>query len=189
MTVRIRRTETTHDGWLTVRVATLAGDDGVEFTREIEDHGHGVTVLPYDPHRKTALLVRMPRAPVLFGGETEPLIEAPAGLIDPDEDPQDCARREALEETGVVLHGLEPAGRMWTMPGVSTERMDMFLAPYAAEDRTEAGGGLAEEHENISVIEMPLADLAGLADRNALPDMKTLALLLTLRVRHPALFG
>ncbi len=189
MTVRIRRVETAHGGWLKVRVATLAGDDGVEYAREVEDHGNGVTVLPYDPERKTALLVRMPRAPVLFGGECEHLLEAPAGLMEAGEDPGEGARREAMEEAGVALDALEPAGKLWTMPGVSTERMDLFLAPYRAEDRTQAGGGLADEHENIVVVEMPLAELAALADRNALPDMKTLVLLMTLRLRHADLFG
>lgn len=188
MAVRIQQVETVHEGWMKVRLATLTGDDGVAFPREIEDHGNGVSVLPYDPERKTALLVRMPRAPVLFGGEAEHLLEAPAGLIDAGEDPRDCARREAMEEAGVVLDGLEPAGKLWTMPGVSTERMDLYLAPYRVKDRTQAGGGLADEHENIVVVEMPLADLAALADSNALPDMKTLVLLMTLRIRHPDLF-
>ena len=59
---------------------------------------------------------------------------------------------------------------------------------YAAEDRTGEGGGLAGEHENITVVEMPLAELRDRADRNALDDMKTLCLVQTLRLRRPDLF-
>jgi len=36
---------------------------------------------------------------------------------------------------------------------------------------------------------MPLADLAGMADRAELTDLKTLTLVLALRVRHPELFA
>ena len=147
-----------------------------------------MAVLPYDPERRVALLVKLPRAPVLLMGAPCDFLEAPAGIRDDDEDPADCARREAREEVGVVLGSLEEAGHAWSMCGVSTERMHLFLAAYAAEDRTGEGGGLAEEHENITVAEVPLAELRDAADRNALDDMKTLCLVQTLRVRRPELF-
>ena len=189
MSVKIRSTKLVHDGWLKLHVAKLSGDDGQEFKREIEDHGRAVAVLPYCPERRTALLVQLPRAPVLYRGEASDFLEAPAGILEDSEDPEDCARREAHEEAGVALHDLEFAGSVWTMCGISTEKMELFLAPYRPQDRTGDGGGLAEEHENITVVEVPLAELAAMADRNALPDMKTLALLMTLRVRHPRLFS
>ena len=188
MAVKILSTKLVHDGWLKLRVATLAGDDGQEFKREIEDHGRAVAVLPYDPERGTALLVQLPRAPVLYCGETSGFLEAPAGILDEGEEPEHCARREADEETGVVLHDLEFAGSVWSMCGISTEKMELYLAPYRAADRTGEGGGLADEHENITVVEVRLSELAAMADRNALADMKTLALLQTLRLRHPRLF-
>ena len=186
--VAIRSTTLAHDGWLKIRVATLAGDDGVAFTREIEDHGPAVAVLPYDPERRVALLVQLPRAPLLLMGAASDVLEAPAGLREDGEDPAGCARREALEEVGVTLGPLEEAGHTWSMCGVSTERMHLFLAPYRIEDRTAEGGGLAEEHENITVVEVPLAELRDRAERNALDDMKTLCLVQTLRLRRPELF-
>ena len=177
-----------HDGWMKLHVATLSGDDGVTFKREVEHHGDAVAVLPYDPDRRVALLVKLPRAPVLFQGESSDFLEVPAGLIDDGEQPIDAARREAHEEVGVRLGTLEPAGRTWSMCGVSTERMALYLAPYAAADRIDAGGGLVEEHENITVVEVSLDSLRQLADANALVDLKTLALVQTLRLRHPQLF-
>lgn len=186
--VAIRSTRLIHDGWTKLRIATLSGDDGVAFDREIEDHGPAVAVLPFDPGRRVALLVKLPRAPLLFTGTTSDVLEAPAGLREAGEDPADCARREAREEVGVTLSTLDEAGHTWTMCGISTERMHLFLAPYAAEQRTGSGGGLAAEHENITVVEVPLAELRDLADRNALDDMKTLCLVQTLRLRRPDLF-
>ncbi len=183
----IETIDTVYKGWLTILKAHLRLGPDV-FVREVEHHGDGAAVLPYDPVRRVALVVRLPRTPLLVQGETTLLVEAPAGLIDPGEEPGESARREAFEEAGVRLQALEPLGAIWTMPGISTERMHMFLAPYHQADRTGAGGGLADEHENITVEEMPLAELARLADANALPDIRTLVLVQTLRVRHPALF-
>ncbi len=61
--------------------------------------------------------------------------------------------------------------------------------PEAALDRVEAGGGLASEHEGISVTEMPLAELAAMADGGTLTELKLFALVQTLRLRRPELFA
>jgi hypothetical protein len=82
---------------------------------------------------------------------------------------------------------LEHAGA-WTSPGVSTEFMDLYLAPYSVADRVSAGGGLASEHEAISVLEMPIPELWRLVELQQLKDLKTLALVLLLRAYHPHLF-
>lgn len=187
MPPEIRGTRTVHQGWSTLLVADVAMPDGARLTREIEDHGRSVAVMPYDPERRVALLIRQFRAPVFYAGGTPDLLEAPAGLLEED-DPAACARREAYEEAGVRLGPLEPVSSIWSMPGISTERMDLFLAPYAEADRTGAGGGLAEEGESITVVEMPLAELARMSERGALPDVKTLVLVYALRLRRPDLF-
>ena len=188
MAPRLRGTRTIHDGWSTFLVADLTLPNGSRLTREIEDHGRAVAVLPYDPERGVALLVRQFRAPLFYADATPDLIEVPAGLLD-ETDPQEGARREAFEETGVRLGRLEPVSSVWSMPGISTERMDLFLAPYGEGDRTGAGGGLPEEGEKIEVFEMPLARLAEMSDAGTLRDVKTLVLTLALRLRHPGLFG
>jgi nudix-type nucleoside diphosphatase (YffH/AdpP family) len=143
--------------------------------------------LPYDPERRVAILVRQFRAAIFHAGGEADMLEAPAGMLDEDE-PADGARREVLEEVGLTLAVLEPVGAVWTMPGISTERMHLFLAPYGPGDRTGAGGGAAGEHENITVSEMTLAALAAMADRGELTDLKTFALVQSLRLRRPDLF-
>ncbi|MGA3064725.1 MAG: NUDIX hydrolase [Methylocystis sp.] len=103
----------------------------------------------------------------------------------------DCitaARREALEEAGLQLRSLERIATVWTMPGISTERMTLYLAAYGLEDRIAEGGGVSAEHENISVVEIGLGDLAKLMDAGELVDMKTLALTQALKMRYPELF-
>ncbi|GMA77273.1 hypothetical protein GCM10025880_36900 [Methylorubrum aminovorans] len=116
------------------------------------------------------------------------LLEVPAGLLD-EADPAEGVRREAFEETGLRLSQLEPVSTVWSLPGISTERMHLFLAPYAESDREGPGGGLAEEHEAITVVEMPLPTLAAMSEAGEITDMKTLVLLLSLRLRRPELFA
>lgn len=188
MPPEIRGTRTVHDGWASFVVAEVTTPEGAAVTREIEDHGEAVCVLPYDPERKVALLIRQFRAPPFFTAGVTDLLEVPAGLLD-EADPEAGVRREAFEETGLRLSRLEPVSTVWSLPGISTERMHLFLAPYAKADREGPGGGLAEEHEAITVVEMPLATLAAMSEAGEIVDMKTLVLLLSLRLRHPDLFA
>ena len=179
--------KTLHEGWGRLLALRIRLADGQVMKREVEDHGAAVSVLPYDPERRVAMLVRQFRAAVFHASGEEEVLEAPAGLLEED-DPAHCARREALEEVGLTLTSLEPVGGVWTMPGISTEYMHLYLASYASSDRTGGGGGLADEHENITVLEMELSELAAMADKGRLSDLKTLTLVQTLRLRRPDLF-
>ena len=186
MAPKILKMETIHTGWSTFSRATLQ-TGGKPFTREIEDHGRAVGVLPYDPERRIAVLVRLLRAPALVATGEESLLEAPAGLID-DDDPDDAARREVMEEAGIRIGELEHIATVWTMPGISTERMDYYLARFSDGDRVGKGGGVAGENEDIIVEEHSLADLWSKAQRGEVSDLKTLTLLYALKHRHPELF-
>lgn len=185
---RILNVATLFEGWRKLLRLTIALPDGRDMEREILASGDAAAVLPYDAMRRTAILVRQYRAPVMHaqGGDGH-LVEAIAGLLDGCE-PEDCARREAMEEAGLRLKALEPVGCGWTAPGTTTERIHLFLAPYEAADRVAEGGGLAEEHEDIEVLEIGLDELAAMMDRNAITDLKTLALAQALRLRRPSLF-
>lgn len=187
MSVEIEKIETLYEGWNTFSIVTIRLEDGARITRSIEDHGGAVAVLPYDPVRKCAILVRQFRAPTYLANKEHDILEAVAGIID-DEDPHETTRREAMEEAGLKLGALETVARVWSIPGSSTEQIDLFLAPYDASDRVGDGGGLEHEHERITVVEMPLARLAEMADAAALTDLKTLALVQTLHLRKPELF-
>jgi nudix-type nucleoside diphosphatase (YffH/AdpP family) len=182
----IKRSTLVYDGWTRLERIAFEMPDGAVVERHIEEHGDGVAVLPYDPARRTALLVAMPRPPVVRAGEAD-LLEAIAGGLD-GEEAESCARREAMEEAGVRLGRLEFVANVWTMPFLSTERIALYLAPYSAADRIAPGGGAAGEHENIRVHELPLAALRDMAEAGTLADHKTLTLVQSLRLRAPHLF-
>ncbi len=184
----ILRTEVLDDSWATFLRAEVRLDDGAVVWRQIEDHGEAAVVLAYDPDQRIALLVQLFRAPVLYAGRTAKMLEAIAGMVDAGETPETAARREAMEEAGVRLGDLERVGCVWPSPGISTERMTLFLAPYAAADRVAQGGGLAEEHEAIRVREFALARLAAELAAGDIQDMKLMALIQALMLRRPELF-
>ncbi|MDQ0392250.1 NUDIX domain-containing protein [Labrys monachus] len=177
-----------YDGWNRLLMVKARTPSGAVIHRSVEDHGDAVTVLPFDPVRRMALLVRQLRVALLRGHGLADSLEAPAGILDED-DPAACARREAMEEAGLLLTDLVPLGCAFPMAGVSTEKMHLFLAEYGPASRVGAGGGLSEENEEIEVVEIGLAELAAMADGGSLTDLKTYALVQTLRLKRPELFG
>lgn len=176
-----------YKGWAKISIA-IVEREGQTFERLMEDHGPGVCVLPVDRQRKVATLVRQFRAPVAVTSGENSLVECPAGLVDGKEDPEHAINRELMEETGLQTTNVQHVASVWTMPGISTERMHLFFAFYGAEDRKGKGGGHASEHENITTEEVPLPQLAAMADGGCIADMKTLLLIQTLRLRAPQLF-
>lgn len=176
-----------HSGYLTFEQLQVRLPDGAHVWREVERHGDAAVVLPYDAEHRCALLVRLFRTPVFDTSGIELLEEACAGMIE-NEAAETAARREAFEELGVALDSLEFVARVWSSPGVSTERQSLFLAPYRSADRTGRGGGVAGEHEGITVLERPLATLAADADQGCIADAKLMTLVLALRLRQPSLF-
>jgi nudix-type nucleoside diphosphatase (YffH/AdpP family) len=185
MTIDVASETVLHQGWLRVSRVVLRFPDGKTLEREIEHHGNAVAVLPYDPARRTALLIRQFRTAAFVSAGDGFLLETIAGIIEQD-GTEESGRREAMEEAGLRLGTLEYCGRAWTTPGFSTEQMSMYLATYGAADRVATGGGIGDE--DIEVVELSLRELASLADRDGLKNMTTLALVQTLRLRHPELF-
>lgn len=148
-------------------------------TREVHDHGHGASVLPYDPQRGTVLLVRQFRLPAYLHDADGFIIETCAGLLDGD-DPAHCAKREAEEELGVRLSNLRFMTTVYMTPGAVTERLSLFIADYDHGSRIGAGGGEAHEGEDIEVLEMPFEDMRRMVHDGRIVDAKTLLLSLFL---------
>jgi nudix-type nucleoside diphosphatase (YffH/AdpP family) len=185
---KIKQIEALYEGWRKLLKLTIQMPDGRTMAREILNSADAAAVLPYDPERRNVILIRQFRAPVMHVEGRPDFLEAVAGLLEGDE-PEACARREAMEEAGLRLPALEPVGRAWSAPGMTTERLHLFLAPYTAADRVGEGGGLADEHEEIEVLEIGIDDLMDLLEQGAIADLKTLALVQALQLRHPELFG
>jgi nudix-type nucleoside diphosphatase (YffH/AdpP family) len=187
MSIKLLDVRTIHEGFGKLVVGRFRLHGGVEVVREISDQGDSVAMLAFDPARRIAILTRQFRAPVFYAGQESFVLEAPAGRIE-DEGPAESGRRELIEEIGIDASQIEHVATAWSSPGVSTERLHLFLATFSEGDRVGDGGGLAEENEDIEPVTVPLAELAAMAERGEIADLKTLALILALQLRRPELF-
>lgn len=179
--VRVRAVELTSQGWHVLRRTTFdyRRRDGRWETqqRETYDRGNGAVVLPYDTGRGRVLLTRQFRYPAYVNDHFDGmLIEAAAGLLDAD-DPATAVRREAAEELGVTLGPLTRVLDAYMSPGSVTERLHFFASPYTPADRTGTGGGLAEDGEDIEVLELPFTEALAMTRDGRITDGKTILLL------------
>lgn len=179
--VVVRGVELVAAGWHVLRRTSYdrRRRDGrwVTEQRETYDRGNGAVVLPYDLERGTVLLTRQFRYPVYVNDHPDGmLVEAAAGLLDAD-DPETAIRREAEEELGVRLGTLTHVYDAFMSPGSVTERLHFYAAPYSPADRVGPGGGLADEGEDIEVLEVAIDEALAMVRDGRIGDGKTIMLL------------
>lgn len=186
--VRVRNVEILACDWSILRRTTIDfrhrnGDWSTEL-RETYDRGNGATILLYNRENGTVLLTKQFRYPAYVNGHPDGLlIETPAGLLDED-NPEAAIKREVMEETGHTVGAVEAVFDAYMSPGSVTEIVHFFAAPYSADTQTSAGGGLAEEGEDIHLVELPFVDaLAGIG--TSILDGKTIMLLQWAALRGP----
>ena len=143
--------------------------------RETYDRGNGATLLPYNRVRRTVVLVRQFRYPAYVNGHDDLMIEAAAGLLD-DESPESRIRAEAEEETGYRLGEIQKVFEAFMSPGSVTEKLHFFIAEYEAGMRI-GSGGIADEGEDIEVLELPIEQALAMIADGRIVDAKTIMLL------------
>jgi nudix-type nucleoside diphosphatase (YffH/AdpP family) len=144
--------------------------------REIYDRGNGATLLPYNLTQGTVVLVRQFRYPAYVSGYGDLMIEAVAGLLD-NETPEVRIRAEAEEETGYRLGEIRKVFEAFTSPGAVTEKLHFFVAEYQPDMRVGSGGGIADEGEDIEVLELPIDEALAMIGDGRIVDAKTIMLL------------
>ena len=159
------------------RVVNLAVDtvrfpDGSAGELEIMRHSGAAAVLPIlsnaggeDPQ---ILLIKQYRY-----AADDFLYEVPAGRLDPNESPEDCARRELLEETGCTAERIEPLYTFYTTPGFIDERIHGFIATGLTR-----GESKREADEFMTLETMTLSRSLELIQKGEIRDGKTTVLIL-----------
>ena len=186
--VRVHEVTLLSDNWYTLRTTAsirlsptttdAVGNDGQwqRMHRETYDRGNGATLLPYDLQRRTVLLTRQFRYPAFVNGHDDLLIEAAAGLLD-DAAPEERIRAEVEEELGYRLGEVRKIFECFMSPGSVTEKLHFFVAPYESSMRVGEGGGLAEEGEDIEVLELGIDEALAMVADGRIADAKTVMLL------------
>lgn len=101
------------------------------------------------------------------------MFELPAGTIDRNEPPLDCAKRELHEETGYSAENWESLGHIYPTPGYTNERLHLFLASGLTK-----GEQHLDEGEDIRVRWIPLANVEEMIDNGEINDAKTIVAVL-----------
>lgn len=178
--VRIDGTEILSQRKYLLRLVTLHWhrSDGAwqEQKREIYDKGNGAVILLYNRARKSVVLIRQFRLAAFLNGYRELLTEAPAGVLDGAQ-PQDRIREEVREETGFAVGQVQHLFDAFMSPGAFTEKLHFFAAEYDPASRPGTGGGLADEGEDIAVLELPFDDAYAMIADGRIVDAKTIMLL------------
>ncbi len=144
--------------------------------RESYDRGNAATLLPYNLKQRTVVLVRQFRYPAYVNGYDDLLIEAAAGLLD-NESPEIRVRAEVEEETGYRLGEIRKIFEAFMSPGSVTEKLHFFVAEYEPKMKIGNGGGLADEGEDIEVLELPIDQALAMIAAGRIVDAKTIMLL------------
>jgi GDP-mannose pyrophosphatase NudK len=147
-----------------------------EITREFYDTGPGATILLYDAERRRILLVRQFRPAVYLVDGRDSLIETCAGKLEGAAAAERIVM-EVLEETGVRIGTPTYLFSAYMSPGVYAEKISFFTAPYSPRDRVTNGGGLADEGEDIEIIEPTLDEALAMIANGEIADAKTILLI------------
>jgi ADP-ribose pyrophosphatase len=102
----------------------------------------------------------------------EELWELPAGLLEDDEPPIECAARELTEETGYTAGRIEPLGSFYSTPGTSNETLHAFVATDLAPGEQDLEGD-----EQIEVFVRPASAVREMLLSGELHDAKSIAAL------------
>jgi nudix-type nucleoside diphosphatase (YffH/AdpP family) len=150
--------------------------------REIYDHGNSAVVLPYDPIRNTVLLTCQFRLPIYLQDGVDRSIEACAGKLE-DEKAETRIIEEIKEELGYRIEKVDRLFELYVSPAAIMEKIAFFTCAYSPADKVSEGGGLADEGEDIEVIETTLEQAAAMISGGEITDAKTVILVQFLRDR------
>ncbi|MDN0115433.1 GDP-mannose pyrophosphatase NudK [Yersinia intermedia] len=155
----------------------LITDNGksVQQVREVYDRGNGATILLYNRQKGTVVLIEQFRMPTYVNGNPGGmLLEACAGLLDSDS-PEECIRREAMEETGYQVDKVQKLFEAYMSPGGVTEIVYFFAAEYHPDQKITDDVGV--EDEVIDVVELPFSEAIAMIADGRIKDGKTIMLL------------
>lgn len=148
-----------------LRVETIPLPDGHTLERGIIEHPGSVVLVPLreDTGKSEVIMLRQYRSAL-----DKTILELPAGTREWHEDWLHCAQRELREETGYRAEAFAPLGEFWPAPGLSDERMVLYLATDLALDPLPA-----DVDEVMEVQPMPLSELVTMALNGRLQDGKS----------------
>lgn len=147
-----------------------------DVTRLVFERGDSAAALIHDVERDVIVLAEQFRIATHDKGPGY-IVEAMAGSVEEDEEPEDCIRREMLEEVGYRAGNLTLVSNGYVSPGSSSERIFLYYAPVKTEDLVDPkASGVAAEKEDVRRVEFTREDFLDRVDAAFFDDAKVMAL-------------
>ena len=151
----------------TVETFDVQLPDGRKSKREIVHHPGGACVLALDENQDL-YLVKQYRV-----GAQAPLREIPAGKLEGEENPLLCARRELLEEVGLIADSWQLLTQFYPSPGYTDELISVYLATNLTKGKQQL-----DEGEFLTVEKLPLQTAFEEVKSGQISDGKTIIAIL-----------
>lgn len=148
---------------LSVRVDTVELPDKKYSKREIVEHPGGVAIVPITNEKEIVFVKQYRKA-----AETA-LLEIPAGKLEINEQPIECAIRELKEETGFETKKMEYILDYFSSPGFTNEKIHIFIATGVIY-----GEATPEEDEYIDIVKVAIDDAMNMISNGTIKDGKTI---------------
>ena len=166
MNFKVKKSEVIFRGKVfNLQVDEIQYDSGNSSVREVAVHPGGAVIVPFTANGKI-ILVKQFRYP--FQKE---LLELPAGKLEINEDPLNCAVRELEEETGYKSNNVQKLGIMYTAPGYSSE----VLHIYSAENLEQGTINREEGEDGMQVFEFSPKEIEDKIINGEIVDGKTIS--------------
>jgi nudix-type nucleoside diphosphatase (YffH/AdpP family) len=156
-----------------VRVQRYDGQMSKPVRRLVFERGDAAAAILFNRDSQKVLLIEQFRYPTYEKGPGW-IQEIVAGVIKPDEKPEEAMRREIEEEVGYRVQQLTPISTFYVSPGGTSERIFLYYAEVGDGDRVSDGGGLADENEDVQLVEYSRSDLAQALACGQFQDAKTI---------------
>lgn len=165
MNFKLTNSKTLFEGKVfNLKVDEIEYDSGNKGIREVIVHPGGAVVIPVTNEGKLVMVTQ-----IRYPFQTT-LLEFPAGKLDIDEDPLDCAIRELEEETGYKSGKVNKLGKIYTAPGYCTETLHI----YVAQELKKGEHKREEGEQGMEVFELSLEEIEKKINNGEIVDAKSI---------------
>ena len=137
--------------------------DGKLSKREVVLHPGGVVILAIDEN-DYIYMVKQFRYAI-----SKEIFELPAGRLEKDENPLECAKRELEEECGLVAQNWQNLGFVYSSPGILSEKLYLYKASNLMHTKQHL-----DEGEFLSIYKFKLDSILNMIIEHKINDAKTI---------------